>query len=258
MAIRRLNFTGRKKIKRSDVAVTVRDSAHGRSTFSAEVSLDSYDLPPEAKVFIEAHRQTSYMRFSFGTVAHTAPEDELVLSEFDPPEAVLFRIKVTSSDDPAGLLLAAADQIRPSSREQADDRRIPLLRVRTIPALAQQVYRVDFSDDAGGPVLCINKHAGDHRAVLRDPLVQSLVLPAVLREVLNRVLHIDEVREIETDGGWASDWLTFATHLSGVERDLPSFQDESEIDDWIDDVTGAFCRTLRSMDQFLSSFSVEG
>lgn len=253
MAIRRLNFTGRKKINRSDVAITVREHEREASTFEAVLSLEEYELPPDAKVYIEAHRQTSYMRFEFGTAAQPKAQDELTLSEFDTAEGVLFRIKVTSSDEPCGLLLATAEQIRPRAPEQTEERRIPLLTVRPDPGLAQQVWRLDFTG-ASGPVLCVSSRAGDHHAILRHPLVQSLVLPAVLREILNRVVHIEEHWEVDPEGDWMSQWLKFATNLPGSERDLPAFQDEAVRDTWIDDVVASFCRALRSTDQFVSSF----
>ena len=45
-----------------------RDS-DGMLSFDAKLDLTGYDLPDDARVFVEAYRQTSFMRFPHGTVA---------------------------------------------------------------------------------------------------------------------------------------------------------------------------------------------
>jgi len=80
-------------------------------------------------VFVEAYRQTSWMRFDFRTVgAVTAPKD-CSLTEFDSPEDILFRVKVTQAND-THVLLAEADRIPLTRPEPSDDKRIPLLPVK--------------------------------------------------------------------------------------------------------------------------------
>src|SRR6266702_226127 len=109
--IRRLNYTGRIKIHRSDVRLATRE-ADGVLSFDADLRLKDYALPAEALVFVEAYRQTSWMRFAFGTVAdiQARPAEKRQLSEFDSAEGIRFRVKVTQPQD-EHILLAAADRI---------------------------------------------------------------------------------------------------------------------------------------------------
>ena len=64
----RLNFTGRRKISRNHVTITV-SGIGGIESFTAELQLDRYGFPPTAAVIVEAYRQLELVRFDFGTVA---------------------------------------------------------------------------------------------------------------------------------------------------------------------------------------------
>src|SRR5437879_6032568 len=85
--IRRLHYTGRIRIHRTDVRLVSRED-QGAVSFDAELRLGEYDLPPEALVFIEAYRQTNWMRFPFGTAGAIQPPapEQRRLREFDSVE----------------------------------------------------------------------------------------------------------------------------------------------------------------------------
>ena len=128
--------------------------------FDATLDLTDYDLPNDARVFVEAYRQTSFMRFPHGTVAapHPPPDSARRLTEFASREGLLFRVKVTSTGDRAGVLLAEGDRIPVSDDEEQPDNRIALL--PTAPAdLGQETWRVDLTG-ANGPLLLVNKRVG--------------------------------------------------------------------------------------------------
>ena len=72
MSIRRINSTGRRKILREDARIFVRPDSDGMLSFDAKLNLTGYDLPDDARVFVEAYRLTSLMRFPHGTVAGSA------------------------------------------------------------------------------------------------------------------------------------------------------------------------------------------
>jgi hypothetical protein len=73
MSIRRINSTGRKKIVREDARIFVRTDSDGVLTFDAVLDLTNYNLPEDACVFVEAYRQTTFMRFPHGTVGAPQP-----------------------------------------------------------------------------------------------------------------------------------------------------------------------------------------
>ncbi|HID24528.1 MAG TPA: hypothetical protein EYP14_19315, partial [Planctomycetaceae bacterium] len=170
MPVRRFNYTGRRRIRRSDVHIVVDEPTNGPLTFDAYLDLDGYGLPQDALVRVEAYRQTNWMPFDFGTVGSIRPPDDRCLTEFGSADAVLFRVRVTSASPP-GLLLAEADRLRPKRREEREEQRISLLPVRSNEDIRHEVFRLDFSGDT--PVLEVTAAAGDWRALVRDPAFMS-------------------------------------------------------------------------------------
>ena len=97
--IRRFNYTDRLRIRRSDVRIVLREE-DGKLEFDADLrALADYDLPPDSLVFIEAYRQTNWMRFPFGQLGAILPGANRVLSQFDSPDGIQFRVKVTPNGD---------------------------------------------------------------------------------------------------------------------------------------------------------------
>jgi hypothetical protein len=247
MAIRRLNYTGRKRLRRNDTRITLYEANNGAARFVADLNLDNYGLPGDALVFVEAYRQTSWMRFSFGTVGQLDVQDDLLLSEFDSPEGILFRVRVTSNVEPSGLLLAEAERIRPRRADEEEENRISLLPVRPSEDLGKEVFRVDFEDE---PILLVNAKVTDWREVAIDPVFGSLVYSAALREILTRIVLIDEYTDTEDNESWQSQWLSFATFLPGVP-DLDESGDRYVLEDWINEAVASFCRQFNLMDRFI-------
>jgi len=255
VAIRRLNYTGRKRIRREDVCITIFESDDSPPRFEARLNLGTYELPHEAQVFVEAYRQTTWMRFRFGTVGNVQPEDPLLLTDFGSPEGVLFRVRVSSLENPRGKLLAEADRIHPRKPDEQEQSRIPLLSVVPSADLGEEVFRVDFSDR---PILLVNAKIPDWKVATRTPVFVSLVYPAVLREILARILHLGHPGEIEEDGDWHSQWLRFATLLPGMSTDVPASDNQEAADRWIDEAVGAFCRQHKMMQHFAQYWNGEG
>ncbi|HQZ67597.1 MAG TPA: hypothetical protein PLY87_21050, partial [Planctomycetaceae bacterium] len=112
----RLNFTGRRKISKNHVNISV-TGIGGIEIFHADLQLASYDFPESAAVVIEAFRQLELVRFDFGTVGNLTPPASCRLSEFGTLAGLRFRVKVVSSDEPRGRLLAVCDRITPQSQE---------------------------------------------------------------------------------------------------------------------------------------------
>ena len=251
--IRRLNYTGRLRILREDARFIVVERKDEPATFKAEIDLAGYSLPDDAEVSVEAYRQTSWMRFPFGTVAKLTPPSNIDLVEFDSPEAILFRVRVTSTDGAGGTLLAEADRIRGRKTEEVEEAAEPLLPV--MPAeLGAEVWRLEISEV---PRLLINKELWDWKAVALAPGFVSLVYPAVLREILGTVLIEDKHFDVDDTGDWRSRWLRFASLIPGVP-DIPAeTADPDKLKEWILDAVSAFCRQQRMLSRFVTSWRSE-
>lgn len=250
--IRRFNYTDRIRIRHKDVRIKLGEDT-GKLSFDADLSvLAEYDLPPESLVFVEAYRQTNWMRFDFGQVGAITPAKNRHLSQFDSPDGLLFRVKVTPKGD-IHKLLAEADRISLARPEQDQGERTPLLPVKP-QKLGDEIYRVDFLADR--PILLINSDAGNYANIGRSPAFTSLVYPSVFREILNRVLLVEKHDDDANPDDWKSQWLRYATLHPGL-GELPESEDTEARSDWIDKAVSAFAKQLQTRAKF-AEFWQEG
>jgi hypothetical protein len=235
------------------VQIVLNTPSEGPPTFEAKLKLKDYKLPEDALVFVEAYRQTQWMRFPFGKVGSLLPPPDRRLTAFDSPDGILFRVRVTSSTGHQGVMLAEADKVPVRKAEDEDDNRLPILPVR--PAeLGSQVWRLDFSD---APVLLINKASGDWRAVTNSPVFRSLACPSALREILTRILFLEDYPDLEDREDWKTRWLLFAAGIPG-SAELPPEDDKDRFEDWIETAVEAFAARQHFFDQFLTFWQAEG
>ncbi len=250
--IRRLNYTGRLRIRRKDVRVSLKEG-NGAISFDADLSgLADYELPSDASVFVEAYRQTVWMRFSFGRVDAISPPADRILSEFDTPEGILFRVKVTPNGE-IHKLIAEADRIPLVKTEQDEANKTPLLPVRP-QKLGDEVFRVDFSGTR--PLLLINSELGDWRSIAKSPAFAAFAYPAILREILVRVLVVDEHDDDANPDDWRSQWVRFSKLFCGL-GDLPAPGATDDRFYWIDTAIAAFAKRKQIKERFMDFWKRE-
>lgn len=245
--IRRLNYTGRKKLLKEDTRIILYEREGEAALFDVSLNLKKYELPDQASVFVEAYQQTTLMRFNFGVVGHIKSDSDCRLNLFDSIEGILFRVKVTSTSSPQGKLLAEGDKIRFRRPEEQLDERAPLLPVKP-QDIGHEIARVDFSDDP--PLLLVNSSVGDWQEIARSSAFAAFVYPQALREILSRIIIIDEHDDIEDPEDWRSRWLRFATDLPGMSPQPEAQADEGQKWEWIDDAVASFATKLRLLDRF--------
>lgn len=251
MTVRTLNYTKRRRLRREDVDVVISANNLGEYAFDAALKLEAYKLPPEAKVFVEAYRQTHWMRFDFGPVKAVSPPKQRTLSLFDNTDGILFRVRVTSTTAPHGLLLAEGDRIPFRAKDEKPKKRIPLLPV--VPEdLKEEVCKVSY--EGSGPELIVNSSLGNWRGIARDPVVIALIYPLVLRDILSRICFIEDDFDIDDRSDWRTRWCKFAELLPGMDA-YPD--DANERDDWIDRAVASFSRRNGIVAKF-SSYWKEG
>lgn len=246
--LRRFNYTGRKKISREDVVIAL-TGAKPTWGFNADLSkLSDYELPTDARVFVEAYEQAAYMRFDFGTVGSLAApaEPARVLTEFEGSDNVHFRVKVVDPSAEAKLL-AEADGILPLSQEEEQQKKLPLLPVRHHD-LGQELWRIEFPEDAQSvPTLLVNIEIADRTAFVRTPAFMSLAWPSILREILTRILKVENIKSFEEGDEWTCRWLQFARSL--VPGLAPPKNLDME-DEWIAGVVSAFAQKFTLLSRF--------
>lgn len=252
MAIRRFNYTGLETIDRKHARIVLEKCPNGSFQFRAELTIGDYKFPGDALVFVEAYRQTTWMRFQWGTVTALVRPVNTVLSDFDSPEGIRFRVRVTGTGDKHGMMLGEADRIAPVGELDDDDERSPLLKVRASDDLGEEVYKVEM---APNPTLLINRRIGDWRALAASPVFQALTAPAILRSVLIHLLQIEDAYDSDDHESSHGRWLRFAQNLPGV----PEYHDgETDASIWIDDSVRAFSAQKAVMASFLNQWQKGG
>src|SRR6266513_561184 len=106
MTVRTLNYTHRKRLRHEHLRFTIFTTRLAEHAFNVDLDIAAYELPQDARVYVEAYRQTHWMRFDFGTVGRLVAPNDRVLGIFDNVDGVLFRVRVTSAGDSRGLLVA--------------------------------------------------------------------------------------------------------------------------------------------------------
>ena len=233
--IRKINFTGRRKIRRTSVRVDILRDAAGRRYFELRLDLSDLRLPPNARVYAEAYHRTGYQRFDFGNCANVQSPPERCLERFSDAIIPLFRVKVVDRTSAHGRILAALDKIRPETVDKEPAGSHALLFVE-YDDLGNTIWRLDLDGD--WPVLKLN-HRVEEVGLLAaaDQGFFALVYPEVFRQVLTRVLVGDEHTDPNCDDDWPSLWLRLARHLPGMDAP-PDAAAEREA--WIDRATEAF------------------
>lgn len=246
MPVRKFNYTARQRIRRSDVDIVIRRSPGSPSWFDASFDLRSYTFPPDAKVFIEAYRQTTLMRFPWGSASVPVPPESRTLTEFDGDVRILFRVKATDVSGRTGVLLGVADQLHAREVDEQPDRRIPLLPPEP-DDLGEELWRVDFE---GEPALLVNRDMPDWKAVVRSESFRALVYPAALRTILTRILLRDSYAATDDFDDWRSRWLLFATRIPGAGG-VPTAKEQCE--DWIESAVAAFARRFGMRTRYVAA-----
>jgi hypothetical protein len=241
---RRFNYTNRKRIRKNDLSFTIVEDDHGSPKFHAGLDLTDYDLPPDAKVWVEAYDSNAIMRFPYGSVESPSNETSTVLTDFAGTDSYYFRVKVVDKEH-RSRLFAVADSVSPVRHDDEDQTAKSLLRVSTRD-LEHVPWKLEYPTIADHPLLVINNRIDAGKSLARSNLFfQALVLPAILEQILRRILLEDDYMpsaEPDDDDMWREGWLEFAGRLPGNSK-LPIDQETSreEVVKWIDDSRNAFC-----------------
>jgi hypothetical protein len=152
------------------------------------------------------------------------------------------------------MMLAEAEKIPVRFPGEVEEARLPLLPVKA-EDLGHEVYRIDFFGPT--PMLLINRAVGDKDTVARSPLFMSLVYPAALREILTRIILVEDYEEYDEEGdSWMDRWLKFATRLPNMGP-VPG-KDDNDRELWIDDAVAAFAKLQGMLDRFVATWQKGG
>ncbi|MCS7258846.1 MAG: hypothetical protein NZ601_05750, partial [candidate division WOR-3 bacterium] len=218
---RRFNYTGRKKILRKNIAITLNEHDGKIKSFSAQIKLDDLQLPLNAKVYIEAYYATDWARYDYGTVGNITPPPNTSLEHLAYKEDLNFRILVVDVSENRGKILAMADRIKPE----------PLSEKKSIlpvdfQDIGHQIWKIEYEQQDGGPILIFNKNIPDieYRAK-SDTGFFFFVYPNVLKEILRKIIIQDKVVNIDESDpdDWHTKWLKFVKKVT--HKDIPKLNE---------------------------------
>lgn len=247
--IRKFNYTGRKKIKRTSVRIDILRNGEGRRFFNAVLQIADMQLPENAHVYIEAYRRTAYQRFDFGTIAKLVVPADRRLFHFSDAAIPLFRVKVVDRTGTHGRIVAAADKIRPESGDELPAGSQSLLFVE-YEDLGNNIWQLDLEGD--WPILKLNRNADEISLIASsDNRFLPLVYPEVFRQILNRIMITDEHTDPDCDDDWPSLWLRLACTLPGMVP--PPQTGKTNQQSWIDQAVESFSASNKLLELFNQS-----
>jgi hypothetical protein len=253
-AKRRINSTGRKKIRREEIDIRLLEAKSGEPLRAkATLALDSYKFPPESLVSIEAYHRSSGMRFDCGSVGALQIPPLLVLDQVDRSGSVLFRVKVIDAGADIGKILGVAERVQPVSEECSDGKKslFPVV----YRDLGQQVWKVEIND-GDRPKLILNCGIPGISDKLRsDTLLQAFLFPAALRIVLERLVTEPDDDD-DDEPGWKIEWLEFCKDGLGI-RDDPTILEATDKLDWVERAVSGFCGIYHFMEN-IRKMNVDG
>lgn len=251
--IKRLNFTGRKRIPRNKINITVHDSQP--RTFDATIDLDELSSFPDAAVYLEATCAGSSIvkRFDFGKVNRIQPPENRQLTDLEG-QNVFFTLKIVDLSEKFGRILGLTERIHPQKTgPQTVPGRRGILPIEP-SNLGQQLWRLEFRENY--VVLLVNRCIPELVDRMRsDPLLYSSVYPSIIRQVLNVALS-ENVDVDEEDDRWPVLWLQFGMKLHPDRAEPPQPDAPSQDrEDWVEQVVEAFCENYKLMDKYRAALT---
>lgn len=246
MPVRRLNFTGRKRISRDYVQLSVTSNGAGYE-LRARFDLQHYSFPAKARIHLEAYKRTSFQRFDFGTISKQLIPTDMALSSFSSPQGMKYRLKIVDAEKNRGRILGEVDNLKAVIAEDVDGAEESLLPVEPSHELGHELYRLEFGTNEIH--LLVNAELANWQEVIKGHFFSTLVFPNLLRQVLLHILRFEEHRVIDDPTDWRSQWLKFAIEKLRA-RPIP---DDGNLDDdhvWVDECVKSFCQEHRILSRF--------
>jgi len=245
--IRRINYTDKIKIKREEIIIKLHRDTKEQLYFTADFKFDSKGIPSESKIFVEAYCNNIFKRFSFGTYANPRPPSDCFLIDFGE-EGILFRIKIVDSTSDFGKILADISHLQPETTSSGE--KISLLPVELDEQLGETIWRVDFSDDR--PILRLNAGvAGIKDNLLKNPSLFSIILPAVVYEILMYLIFSGDYDYEAIDNTFYDNWIRFARNYNPQNIPPKESSNEEKLL-WIHETMDAFSKKHEFKNKYIS------
>jgi hypothetical protein len=254
MPVKTIKFLGREKIAAKDIHLTVQRNAEPH-VVKVKVDFSDYKLPTGSRVFLDV-KQMDTLRFNLGTVAtHT---DEATFDITKVPEGNTTYEIVVVDEKSARKIADGQARIHNSPTNPHVGSSSPLLPVDGTVGLDGVIWRIDY--DATGqegatdaPVLRIDVEAcqGSPTGFISKPELATLILPAAMAIILNKIILVDEHPYEPSSARWQNGWIRFASGI--MKTTPPDPKDQEEVSQWIEDACAKFANSKSMLTEFIKS-----
>ncbi|MEW5951936.1 MAG: hypothetical protein AB1637_08635 [Elusimicrobiota bacterium] len=227
--IRRIKFSGRKKIDKKDIEISFESGIIKNLNFN----YSNYGFSENCDVWFEIYRKSEFERFYAGKIKNITlsnKETDILSEDYD----CLFNLKVVDGNKIKGL----CKQIRLYPKGKENNSILPV-KFDDSENLKERIWKIIYDD--AGPVLYIRK---EYKSKLsqKDPELFFLIYPSALKEILIKLLLVDKIsKEEDAMEEWQKSWIKFAIDLAKGE-DLSEPNEET-----IDVLTDKFCSNNRQI-----------
>lgn len=243
-----LNYTNRRKIEKHEALFSFTEDGGEIPEFNALFKFDSEAYPQDASLYVEAHHKETRQRFDFGKVSRITPPKNRKLNELDLSGSIQFSVLIADESGKHGLLLASGTRFKADSDDGEENNRSSILTVKSAP-LGQLPWRVEI-ESGELPKLYLNSSIPNAIEKMRiDPVFQSLILPAALKEILTFYLWNEDQESEE-----AKQWLAFADAFA---ESRPESEDPSELLGWVEEVVLEFAKRFDLSDRLVNEIREE-
>jgi len=255
MSTKRIKFLQRRKILQEDIRITLEQHGPARRV-AVELKLESYGFPPSSVVWVEAKTLLQTVRLKLGTAGGPLTRSPKDISQLKS-ERITFNLLVL--DPESARKLGSAETVRPVSGDKPQDDAPSLLPVDLADDTGGLVWKVVYEADDGeghcdAPVLVFSREAAEGTAAgfVQDAAVRSMVMPEAMREILFKVLVLDEDEFDQDSGGWRDGWLRLGASLAAEDPPLRRSEAfRAEAVEWIDRAVGSLARRGKLLETYV-------
>lgn len=249
--MRRLNYTGRVKIKQSSVSLSIVPVKGQPLRLKGTIDLQEYgQWPPDAIVVLEARSSSNsvYERIRVGEANSSPLVIDHALGRFDGEHSPGFRVKVIDGRASRGKLLGRCD-VR--ARSSLDDEPSDSMLHVSVEPLDGEIFRLRLEEDRH-PVLVINQNLPDTsefsgKLLAKHPAFISLVMPQLMRTILTDIIVVRDHTDSDDDGPEGK-WLKFALQFN--PEPIPDKDELTRLREWIDIAVDHFAQANNVLSQF--------
>lgn len=252
-----INFTGKQKIEKERVEISIRTSGD-RKWFSANLDIGDFGFPDDALVLIEAGYQGLKQVFDFNVVGNICQPENTEITDISNTEWFHFDLFVLEKS--TGLILGRSERIMVGSENVPTDR-LPILAVNFVE-MENEFWRVNFnSSDDGRPIIEINKTLSNITSMAQSSIAfKCLVYTAAVRIILREYIRQISIEDEEDEWSWTKQWSDFISKTLNI-KNRPEPNDDpgilnDEQENWITDCVNEFSKKFSLVEQFNQSQTI--